>query len=660
MLQLLFSRTKCITRSSFIAKTTRIRTTRTIINSTSQQQRHNHNHHHDAEEDNIASNTLELASNHYEMNLYSHNFIPMNTFGFDKTLPVPEHRTLANMIEVTFAYKLLVHCGFIDSRSIGMYNWLPLGERVMRKLVNMIESAVESRGNPYFKLNAQRISISSLVPRRYFTGEAITGNSGKRKILKDYYETELYLATDQSDQIVAELFTASSRPKQRLPLRLYTVNHKFRSEQYDSINIMTSKQYLSHDLYSFDEKSSLAMQSRDLMRNIYKDILNRLGLTVLVTEDRTSEITNRLQMNIASPHALSKNILCCSCDKKFNSTVEDTASYLSAQHLEDVEKSNCPLVRIDKVTESIVTREYLLSLLSNPKVIFYRVDMESDTSQPIVLIMPRKIRPQIEKVNRKMNITSTRMNLCKADDLNKPDLVVLIDNSLLSICEDICRNEENATQQPSYEVCKLYASDFRLAKSGDLCARSDCIHGPLKLTNVVEVASINYFDPSYFQSQLQVSHVDGELERRSHVTNATMDLYSIIGIIAERENDIHGIVWPFHIAPFRAFIIGHSSRERVDSSVSQTLYDEAVTLYQQLNQITDFTNEVLFYDIVDKWDSVEEAENFAMTVGIPYIIVLDHDYIETRKYKLIERRTLVSNMMALDEILHYLKTTPKQ
>ncbi|MFW5619378.1 MAG: proline--tRNA ligase, partial [Campylobacter hyointestinalis] len=184
------------------------------------------------------------------------------------------------------SHQFLIRAGFVAQIGSGLYNFLPLGKRVLRKVENIVRDEMDKAG-------ANEVALSFVVPgelwkqsRRYF-------KFGKELLrLKDRKDNEFLLAPTHEESIV-DLVRDKVTSYKQLPLHLYQIGLKFRDEARPRFGLLRCREFIMKDGYSFHANEADLKREFDLMEKTYTKIFSRLGLNFRAVEADSGAIGGR-------------------------------------------------------------------------------------------------------------------------------------------------------------------------------------------------------------------------------------------------------------------------------------------------------------------------------------------------------------------------------
>ena len=168
------------------------------------------------------------------------------------------------------SHKLMLRAGFIRRLSSGIYTWLPLGLRTLRKVERIIREEMNKKG-------AQEILMPLVQPKELWVESTRWEKYGKELLrFADRNNRELCLAPTH-EEVVTDLVRREVRSYKELPLVLYQIQTKFRDEIRPRFGVMRGREFSMKDAYSFDMDESAAEQSYLDMYDAYMNIFKRCG-----------------------------------------------------------------------------------------------------------------------------------------------------------------------------------------------------------------------------------------------------------------------------------------------------------------------------------------------------------------------------------------------
>ena len=169
------------------------------------------------------------------------------------------------------SHKLMLRSGMIRRVTSGIYTWLPLGLRVLRKVENIVREEMNASG-------AQEVLMPMVQPRELWEETNRWKKMGPELLrIQDRHERDFCLGPTH-EEVITDLIRNNIKSYKELPLNLYQIQTKFRDEVRPRYGVMRGREFLMKDSYSFNLNEESLAESYLLIKNTYKKIIDRLGL----------------------------------------------------------------------------------------------------------------------------------------------------------------------------------------------------------------------------------------------------------------------------------------------------------------------------------------------------------------------------------------------
>ena len=169
------------------------------------------------------------------------------------------------------SHQLMLRSGMIRKVTSGIYTWLPLGLRVLRKIENIVREEMNDAG-------AQEVLMPMVQPKDLWEETERWKKMGPELLrIKDRHEREFCLGPTH-EEVITDLIRNNIKSYKELPLNLYQIQTKFRDEIRPRYGVMRGREFLMKDSYSFDINQGQLNESYLLMKETYKKIIDRIGL----------------------------------------------------------------------------------------------------------------------------------------------------------------------------------------------------------------------------------------------------------------------------------------------------------------------------------------------------------------------------------------------
>jgi len=473
------------------------------------------------------------------------------------------------------SHKLLLRAGFIRRVTSGVYDFLPLGLRVLRK----IEAVVREEMN---RAGAQEILMPMVQPAELWQ------QSGRW----DKYGRELLRITDRHDhvsclgptheEVVCDLVRRELRSYKQLPMNLYQIQAKFRDEVRPRFGLMRGREFIMKDAYSFHaDEDDLAQEYKNMFAT-YMRIFTRIGLKFRAVQADTGSIGGRRSHEFHVLAQSGEDVIahCTSCDDAANVEMAVSSRTLPVCTGAELETVSTPgVTAVDDVAGLLKVNAAMLV-----KTLIYRVQ-HTDQEDEIVAICVRG-DDQVQETKLAHVLGADELMMAGDADIVAIGGVagyvgpqglqgkVLADDTLKHAVGLIAGANETDTHVTGLDMDRdvpdaVYA-DVRQCRKDDTC--STC-GGVIDLARGIEVGHVFELGRQYAEP-MDVVFQDAEGKR----SVATMGCYGIgisrlLAAVVEQCHDDSGIIWPMHLAPFQVVIISLGKKEEV-IKVCERLYAE--------------------------------------------------------------------------------------
>ncbi len=516
------------------------------------------------------------------------------------------------------SHQLMLRAGLIRKVAAGIYNWLPLGLRVMRKVENIVREEMNKSG-------AQELLMPAVQPAELWQqSERWEMYGGELLRMQDRHGRDFCFGPTH-EEIIGSLMSSEIRSYKQLPANFYQIQTKFRDERRPRFGVMRSREFIMKDAYSFDMDKEGLQTTYDVMHDTYSTIFTRLGLGFRAVEADNGSIGGSASHEF---HVLadSGEDAIAVCDKYDYAANVELAEALPLGG--DRPAGQQELKKVDTPGQHTIAA--IANFLDVSATSTIKTLLVKGVEAPVVALVLRGDHDLNEikatkhpMVAEPLSWASDEEILTSAGcapgsigtvDLNMP---VIADRSAANLADFICGANEDDVHYvgvnwgrdcPEPEVF-----DLRSVAEGDVCARaskSDGADDRLTIKRGIEVGHIFQLGDKYSKAMNTTC-----LDAQGKATFIEMGCYGIgitriVAAAIEQNYDDRGILWPASMAPFDVVItpIGYQKSEQVRE------YSDA--LYEQLS---DSGIEVLLDDRKER-PGIMFAD--ADLIGIPHRITV--------------------------------------
>jgi prolyl-tRNA synthetase len=529
----------------------------------------------------------------------------------------------------------------INQLSAGIYSYLPLGWRVLRKIENIIRDEMDKAGG-------QEVNLPVLQPYEMLQ---LTGRDrayGKSLFtLYDRRERPLALGPTH-EEVITQLANRFIQSYRDLPKMLYQIQVKFRDEPRPRGGLIRVREFHMKDLYSFDIDEAGLDASYQKMLQAYQNIYDRCGLPSMLVEADSGPMGGRDNHEfIVVAESGEDEILYCS-DCKYAANVE------KAESVKEKIDNGEPLPVEEVATPGMGSIEEVAGFLKVPeshtlKAVFYIAD-----GKMVFVVIRGDLDVNEIKLNNTLKATELRMATepevievgivaGAASPVGLKGFQVIADDSVNSGTNLVAGGNKPDTHIKNVNYPRDFeadiVADIASARAGDKCPRCG---GILTSTRGIEVGHIFKLDTIY-SDKFNACFIDEKGETRPMIMGCYgMGLGRIMAAVIELNRDDKGIIWPLSVTPYHVYIC---PLYREGAPVSR----EAEKLYEELSAAG---IEVI---LDDREESPGVKFNDADLLGIPFRLTVSPRTLEKNSVELKKRSEKDSELVPLNKIVERLK-----
>ena len=476
------------------------------------------------------------------------------------------------------SHKLMYRAGLIRKAAGGLYSYLPLGWRTIKKIMQIIREEMDAKGG-------QEIMMPIVQPAEMWKESgrwAVYGDEMMR--LKDRHGREFALGPTH-EEMITTLIRDEVKSYKQLPLMLYQIQNKYRDEIRPRFGLMRSREFIMKDLYSFDRDEAGMNISYEKMYDAYSKIFTRCGLKFRAVEADNGAIGggHSHEFTVLAPSGESSIAYCDAC----NFAASDEKAELKIIQVEPEELK--PLEKV--LTPDCHTIELVKNFLNVPIEKTIKAVAFMDDDERLILAFVRGDH-EVNEI-KVINAVDGANHLYMAGDkliesaggcagfmspigLNDKAIIV-VDQSVMLMSNAVAgANEQdahfiNVTPRRDFDAEKIIVADIRMVQEGDPCPQCS---SPLKMTRGIEVGQIFTLGKKYSAS-LNAKFLDEDGKEKTF----EMGCYGIgvgrtMAAAIEQNNDKDGIIWPRSIAPFEAVVVPVNAKDDAQLSFAKKIYAE--------------------------------------------------------------------------------------
>ncbi|WPU45289.1 proline--tRNA ligase [Limosilactobacillus reuteri] len=487
------------------------------------------------------------------------------------------------------SHKMMIRAGYIYQVSAGVWSYLPLAYRVIRKVENIIRDEMDKAG-------AVEMLMPGLLPADLWKKSGRYESYGDNLFkLKDRRDRDFILGPTH-EETFTEVLRDSIKSYKKLPLVVYQLQDKFRDEDRPRYGILRGKEFEMLDGYSFSADQEGLDEAYNNQAKAYRNIFDRIGLNYKIILADSGTMGGKNSQEFSAPAEVGEDIIAYT-DGDYAANIEKAESKFTG-----VQQTAAPAPIEKKATPGAHTvDEAAESLDLDPnqviKSMLYIAKMSEDEYQPVLVLMRGDDEVNEAKVTNALDCEE--LELATEEDAEKylnahpgslgpvgvgEEVKILADNYVKVLVNMACgANEDdyhyvNANIDRDFRVDQF--GDFRNVKEGEIAPDGQ----PLKFTPGIEIGHIFKLG-THYSSKLGAQVLDSN----GRLTDVIMGSYGIgvtrlLSAVAEQNADENGLVWPDSIAPFDVHVIPVNAKkedqmamaDKIDQQLTEAGYEVLV------------------------------------------------------------------------------------
>lgn len=473
------------------------------------------------------------------------------------------------------SHQLLMRSGMLRKAASGVYSYMPLAWRTMKKIMDIIREEMDAAG-------CQELMLPIVHPAELWQ------QSGRWQV----YGDELWRLQDRHgrdfclgpthEEVITDLVAGDVKSYKQLPLRLYQIQNKYRDERRPRFGLMRGREFIMKDMYSFDRDMEGLNESYRLMHQAYTNIFTRCGLDFrpVVADNGAIGGDASHEFMVLAESGEAEIIYCSAC--AYAASTEIAQSYLdktpSNEIPEDMQEVYTPDCKtIDDLAEFLnVTPDKTL------KTLCYQAD------EHFVLVLIRGDR-KVNEIKLKNRLGCLDLAMASNEAIQKhlgsaagyvgpvgvKNVRIIADREVPLMVNAVCgaNKEEHHIKNvnPGRDFSIEETVDIRLVEAGEACP--ECREKLLSARGI-EAGQIFKLGTKYSQS-MGAKYLDENGKEQLMV----MGCYGIgvgrtMAAAIEQNHDADGIIWPIAIAPYHVVVVPVSDRESDQMQAAEKIYQD--------------------------------------------------------------------------------------
>ena len=480
------------------------------------------------------------------------------------------------------SHKLMVRAGLIRKLSAGIYNYLPLGLKVIRKVENIIREEMNRAG-------AIELLMPMIQPAELWQETGRWEKMGPELLrIKDRHDRD-FLIQPTSEEVITDLARNEIKSYKQLPVNFYQIQTKFRDERRPRFGIMRGREFSMKDAYSFDRDTEGLKKSYQIMFDAYTRIFKRMGLQFRAVTADNGAIggSGSQEFHVIADTGEDAIVYCPNSDYAANLEAAESLALIAVRAAATAAMTKVPTP--DKTNCADVAKFLNVSLDKTVKSLLFAADQEKGPAKLFMLLVRGDHELNEVKASKIPGMTESRfateteiLKACNAPAGYlgpvglSPDVTVVADRTVANMSDFICGANDAGQHLTGVnwgrDLAEPLVMDIRNAVVGD---PSPDGKGVVDICRGIEVGHVFQLGTSYSEA-MGCTYLDQQGKAQAMVMGCYgIGVTRLLGAAIEQGHDERGIIWPISMAPFEVVIcpMNYDRSELVKATADQ-LHDE--------------------------------------------------------------------------------------
>lgn len=552
------------------------------------------------------------------------------------------------------SHKYMLRAGMIRKLGAGIYTYMPLGFKVLKKVEAIVREEMNNAG-------AIELLMPVVQPAELWMKTERWNAYGPELLrFKDRHSRD-FIIQPTSEEVITDIVANEVHSWRQLPLNFYHIQTKFRDERRPRFGLMRGREFLMKDAYSFDRNEEEANKSYQKMYDAYTRIFTRLGLKFRAVNADTGSIGGSRSHEFQVIAQTGEDLIVYNPNSDYAANIElaEAVSLIdkrapATRDLELVETPNC--------TKCELVAEYLnVPIETNVKSVVFSV--EKDSGEKVLCMLLIRADHELNDVKvSKLPIFKEAKSYDMATEAQimeffgttpgylgpvKPlkEVVVIADRTVANMSDFICGGNKDGTHYVGVnwgrDLPEPQVEDIRNVVEGDPAADGN---GTLAIDRGIEVGHVFFLGDKY-SSKLRAVYLDENgKEAVIQMGCYGIGVSRIVAAAIEQNHDENGIIWPLPMAPYEIVIcpIGWSKNEEVKAKCLELYEQFKAAGYDVILDDRDMRPGVMFTE----WE----------LIGIPIRVTVGERGLKEGVIEVQKRTESEAKKLSLTEVSNYVKS----
>jgi len=534
----------------------------------------------------------------------------------------------------------LARAGFISQVAAGLYNYMPLAKRVIKKIENIINEEMT-------KVGAQEVELSFVTPADLWAESGRIEKFGKELLRFKDRKGNLFVLGPTHEEMMVDLVRNRITSYKNLPLNLYQIKTKFRDEARPRFGLMRGREFIMKDGYSFHANTQDLDREFDAMEAAYKKILTRLGLDFRVVEADSGAIggSGSKELMVLADSGEDTIAVCSKCE--YGANIEAASRSARGSIPEAPEAEFNKFLTPDTKTIDDLAAFFKVDPYYTIKCVAKRVVYEDESEIVLFFVRGCDNLQEVKALNATdaLDIVDvTEEELAEIGlvpgfigPLDQDKAKHVIDSDLKNAKDLICGANEKDYHFVGVDLGVIsevaYFADIAEVNEGDICPHCD---GKLSFTKGIEVGHIFKLGTTYSEA-LKAEFLDENGKSQPFIMGTYgMGVSRLVAAVIEQHHDENGCIWTHATAPYMVNIMISNIKDEEQVAVGEKLYQE----------LQDAGVEVMLDDRKERFGfKMKDAE----LIGFPYTVIIGKE-LTNGNVQIYTRSTKAKDAVAKDAV----------
>ncbi|MEA1917999.1 MAG: proline--tRNA ligase [Campylobacterota bacterium] len=539
----------------------------------------------------------------------------------------------------------LDRAGFVTQVAAGLYNFLPLGKRVLRKIETIVNEEMSNCG-------AQEVDLSFVTPAALWQESGRIEKFGKELLKFKDRKENLFVLGPTHEEMMVDLVKNRVTSYKQLPLNLYQIKTKFRDEARPRFGLMRGREFVMKDGYSFHSSQEDLDAEFDSMQDAYRRILQRLGLEFRVVDANSGAIggSGSKELMVIANSGEDTIAICSECEYGANIEAATRGKRESIPEPMEAEFNKFKTPNVKSIEE--LSKFFYVDSYYTVKTVVKKVIYDDCTKVALFFLRGSDNLQETKAINA---LEALDMEDVSEYELKELGLVagfmgplditgvdVVLDSELENATSMICGANELDYHYVNVDMSVIkdgYFKDIAEVNEKDSCPC--CENGKLSFTKGIEVGHIFKLGTTYSKA-LDANFLDENGSSKPFIMGTYgMGVSRLVAATIEQHHDDKGCIWTKETAPYTVNVMISNIKDEEQNSFGHAIYEELKALH--VDVILDDRKERFGFKMKD-----------AELIGFPYTIVVGKELVNGN-VQIFERKTQEKQTVAKDEVMAKIK-----